>query len=127
MPRFHLDHNVSQKISPLLRTMGHDVVTARDLRMEAAGDEEHLLVAANSVRTLVTSNVKDFRLLHDAWQRWSQDWGIEKRHAGILIIPDTWLAPYATQQLDAFIQITSSVVNELHEWNHLWRHRRERR
>lgn len=126
MARFHLDHNVSQKIAPLLRTAGHDVVTARELRMESAGDEEHLLIAAKSGRILVTYNVKDFRLLHDAWQRWSRDWGVIRHHAGILIIPDNWLAPYAVWQLDAFVQATPSISNELHEWNQIWRHRTAR-
>ena len=126
MARFHLDHNVSQKIAPLLRTGGHDVVTARELRMEASGDEVHLLAAAKSDRILITYNVKDFRLLHDAWQRWSQDWNVTRRHAGILIIPDSWLAPHATEQLDAFVQAVPSVVNELHEWNQTWRLRQVR-
>ncbi|MGI8855688.1 MAG: DUF5615 family PIN-like protein [Thermomicrobiales bacterium] len=115
-----------RKLPPLLRTAGHDSVTARELRMEAAGDDEHLLVAAKTDRILVTYNVKDFRLLHDAWQRWSGDWNVARRHAGILIIPDSWLAPHATEQLDAFVQAVQSVANELHEWNQIWRQRHPR-
>ena len=67
----YADHNMSFDIVGLLRHAGHRVVTARDLGLDHADDDVHLLTAAQRGWTLLTSNSKDFRLLHDAWRRWS--------------------------------------------------------
>lgn len=72
MGRFHLDHNVSRQIAELLRVAGHDVVTARELRLEEADDDVHLLAALRDDRVFVTHNGHDFILLHYAWRRWTR-------------------------------------------------------
>jgi predicted nuclease of predicted toxin-antitoxin system len=68
---FFLDHNVSLRVAEFLRQRGHTARTAREMRLEGVGDEEILLTAATREWTVVTHNTKDFRLLHDAWHRWS--------------------------------------------------------
>ncbi len=64
MARFHLDHNVSQQLARILRTQGHDVTTARDLRLERASDGLHFLTAAGRGAVLLMHNERDFLLLY---------------------------------------------------------------
>jgi len=55
--------------------------------MSRAGDQSHLLYAAQVQRTPVTNNIKDFLLLHRAWREWSRAWNTLQSHAGILLVP----------------------------------------
>ncbi|HET8628087.1 MAG TPA: DUF5615 family PIN-like protein [Thermomicrobiales bacterium] len=87
MARFHLDHNISMALTALLRTAGHDAVTAVDLGLQGASDGVHLAEAAEAGRILVTHNCDDLILLHRACHRWSRRWGVYRPHAGILVIP----------------------------------------
>src|SRR3712207_6871909 len=48
----------------LFRSLGHDVVTSRDLGMDGQDDDLHLLAAANDKRILVTHNGRDFVVLN---------------------------------------------------------------
>jgi hypothetical protein len=84
---FYTDHDVARKVAELLRAAGQGAVTARDLRLESATDDEQLLVAAQHGRIFATHNESDFILLHDAWHRWSTAWGVSAQHAGIVIVP----------------------------------------
>jgi len=84
---FYIDHDVANEVGRLLRGDGHDVVTVRELGTTRAGDDEHLLAAAQAGRTLLSHNRKDFLLLHGAWQRWSQAWSAASTHSGILLLP----------------------------------------
>ncbi len=102
MAAFHLDHNVSAILAPLLLSGGHIATTAREMGMETARDERILLTAANCALIVVTHNVKDFRLLPDAWLRWSRAWRVEPIHAGILLIPDNhqWAPEQAAHEIE---------------------------
>ena len=127
MARFHLDHNVAYRIAMGLSGLGHDVVTAYSLGLDGADDDVHLLASARDDRILVTNNGKDFLLLHKAWRRWSQAWGVARSHAGILIIPQ-WphLAPDLAVQAIHSIQARVPLANELYayDWQtlHDWEH-----
>jgi hypothetical protein len=100
------------------------VVTARELGLEDADDDVHLLVALQDGRILVTHNGDDFILLHRAWRRWTQFWRVSQPHAGILIIPQApHLSPTrATDELDR-IQARAVLANELYEYE--WRTSRD--
>jgi hypothetical protein len=113
---FYLDHNVAQGTALALRRLGHRATTARDLRLDDAPDDEHLLLAAEQARILVSYNLKDFVLLHSAWLRWSHAWGIAPRHAGILLIPSPPRLPseQAARELSAFIAFARPLPNELY-------------
>jgi hypothetical protein len=100
---WYFDHNVSQPLAALMRLGNHMVITARDIGLDAAGDQRHLLVAAQRGLILVTHNVKDFRPLHDAWLTWSNAWSVTPTHTGILIIPGRWEDERAAQELEDFI------------------------
>lgn len=118
MAAFLLDHNVSSKLVPLLYVRGHTATTARAVQMDSAGDERILLAAATQERILVTHNIKDFQLLHDAWHLWSRTWGVKSDHMGILIIPDyhRWIPIRAAREIDTFIAQEFSLTNTLYEW-----------
>lgn len=113
---WYFDHNVSQPLASLLRDAGHTITTAREVGLDAAKDERHLLFAAERQWTFCTTNKKDFRLLHDAWLRWSRAWNVTSHHAGIVIFPNAWDATRAMQELEAFIALDLSLTNALYEW-----------
>ncbi len=56
MADFYADQNISLDLIALLRGRGHTAFTARDLGLERARDDEHLLVAAEHGRMLLTYN-----------------------------------------------------------------------
>ena len=100
----------------MLRVTGHDVVTARELGLEHASDDEHLLTAAQQVRILVSHNRADFVLLHDAWQRWASAWQVGARHGGILILPQQLSVTRIAEVLANLLEAGPPMDNELHEW-----------
>lgn len=118
MTRLHFDQNVSADLLPLLRGAGHDIVTAGDLSLSTATDAEHLLAAAEDERVLLTYNVKDFLLLHDAWRRWSIAWRVLRRHAGILILmaPPALSIPESAREVDALLAAQPPLLDELYKW-----------
>ena len=116
MAAYYTDHNVAVGIAHLLRAEGHNVVTARDLGLDHARDDEHLLVAAQQARIFISHNRADFELLHHAWHHWSRAWGVTVPHAGILIMPQT-LPPFRlAQEVNAIQKTGVSFVNALYEW-----------
>ncbi len=117
MAGLYLDHGVAVAITPVLVSAGHDVLTARDLRLRSAGDDLHLLTATHLGRILVSYDI-DFRVLHHAWRRWSADWGVSRQHSGILLIPQPPVCP-ATRGAQALLDILARgivVTNELWQW-----------
>ena len=87
MVAYYLDNDVGQELAALLGAYGEDVTTAAREGLRSASDDEHLLRAAGQERLPVTHNRRDFLLLHQAWLRWSTAWGVQRSHAGILVIP----------------------------------------
>jgi len=75
---FLIDHNINQDLADLLRAKGHSVETALGRGLARVGDEALLLHAATHGEILVTHNIKDFELLHDAWRRWTAAWGLDQ-------------------------------------------------
>jgi hypothetical protein len=108
---FYIDNDVALEVARLLNVSGHTAVTARDVGREGDRDEEQLLVASQQGHIFLTHNEADFVLLHDAWQRWSEAWGVPARHAGILIVPQgrRYGLDWGSEQ------IARSVVDCLHE------------
>jgi hypothetical protein len=112
---FYTDHDVALQIAVLLRQLGHTAVTARDIGLERAGDDAHLLAAAQRGWIFVTHNRQDFFLLHDAWRHWFQAFGVSAVHAGILI-PSHGLPHRTVQLLNDFLASGLSLSNELYVW-----------
>ena len=127
MADFYLDADVGTGIASLLRSRGHTVVTARDMGLESATDDEHLLTAAQLVRTFVTHNRKDFLLLHGAWRRWSRAWLPQEhalpQHAGILVVHQ-WPAPRVVTAIHALLIANPPLSNALYRcrFDGRWEH-----
>lgn len=124
MAEFYLDHNVTVEGARHLRDAGHGARTAADVGLEQARDHRQLLQAALRGWILVTSDWKDFRLLHDAWQEWPRACDITPLppHAGVLVIPGAgtrpgrWTASVAAEQLVAFMDGAPPLANALYRW-----------
>lgn len=116
MADFYLDHCVSLAVAPTLRLMGHRATTARDQNRTTDSDDRHLLFAAENHWIVVSHNGDDFILLHQAWRRWSEAWGIQPMHSGILIVPPLDEQAIAWQ-LNEIAQFGYPLRNELYEWD----------
>ena len=115
MVAFYLDANLSAALAWELRRWGYAAMTAAALGYRHAKDYEHMVFAAQRGEVLVTHD-RDFILLHKAWRHWTSVWQVQEHHAGVLIIPDTWLAPKASLEIHAFIQTGQPLVNQAYEW-----------
>ncbi len=67
MADFSFDENVAEQTARVLSDLGHDVLTARQLRSKGIDDARQLALAVRFGRILVTYNRTDFLLLHRAW------------------------------------------------------------
>jgi hypothetical protein len=99
----------------LLIADGHTVFHARDVA-KGAGDVEHFVHALNRQAVLVTQNVADFRLLQQAWRRWSGLWGIRTRHKGIIGLPKDSAANWR-DAIRLLIRDRQPFDNEMFQWS----------
>ncbi len=115
---FYLDHNVSSMLGTLLRRRGHSVVSAREIGQERGDDAEHLFIAAQQQRIVVTHDREDFTLLHRAWLRWSAGWHVSASHSGILIIPQPprLTVVQSDRAIDALIAQQPTMISTLFVW-----------
>lgn len=120
MARAHLDANIPYPVWLDLRGRGHDVTHSRASReLYRAPDGKEVLYAAQDERIIVSHNLKDFRLLHDAWRRWSDAWEVDRRHAGMLLsLPSLDFARLA-EAIDK--QLEHTEANQLYELDARWR------
>lgn len=115
MPAYYLDHDVARRVAYLLRRSGYPATTARDEGRERAGDDEHLLLAAQRGWVIATHNADDYALLHSAWRRWSGAWNVEQRHSGILILVHGG-AELLAQAIVGLAARGLPRTNELYRW-----------
>ncbi len=110
------DHNFARPAVEFLRGFGYDVVASREIAYERAFDDEQLIFAARHGRVLLTHNGDDFDLLHDAWRRWSLEWGVQRSHAGILVLPQEWTHERKAREIDHFLRSGPALANQLFRW-----------
>jgi hypothetical protein len=114
---FFLDENVSGRLGQALRDFGHDVLTTAASGRKGASDVDQLSFAARTNRILVTLDTGHFELLHEAWHRWSHDWGVaaERRHAGILLLPDSGILAIAVaaRAIEDLLQLRADLRRRL--------------
>jgi predicted nuclease of predicted toxin-antitoxin system len=77
MTRLYADEQFPRKVSELLRTMGHDVLTVQEAGNANQGisDDEVLIFAVKDNRTVITLNRQDFIQLHNS----------SSEHIGIIV------------------------------------------
>jgi hypothetical protein len=117
--RLYADADLSRGLVLRLRAHGHDILTAHNLGLQDAPDPQHLLFAAQNGRTLLTNNGRHFQLLYIAWHLWSTAWGVQPRHAGIVVLPH-W-PPHnlemLAQGIDQFLAATPTLANALYQFD----------
>jgi hypothetical protein len=112
----YANHNFARPAIESLRRRGYDIVASREISLDRAFDDEQLLYAARSGRVLLTHDIEDYQLLHDAWRRWSVDWGVERQHVGILILPQEWAHERKAGEIDRFLRTSPDLANQLYRW-----------
>lgn len=87
---FYVDEDMPKALAVLLRDLGYDAVYTREAGNEGQLDPEQLAFAAQHGRVVVTSNLDDFRMLHEAWMIWtpSLGTGAPVSHPGIIVLPN---------------------------------------
>jgi hypothetical protein len=85
---YHFDEHVSERLTELAENQGLDTTSIDRLDLKGLDDASNLLLSSRSGRVLVTYDVRDYALLHRAWQVWSSAWVAENpsRHAGMALI-----------------------------------------
>ena len=118
MASFYFDEDVSSRLARLLRTAGHDVLTADDLGLRSATDDVQFVTSVQRGRLLVTHNRRDFTLLHDVWRGWPATFGfVLPPHPGILVLDQTTPEALSTAVLRLLIEAGAETPkDELFWW-----------
>jgi hypothetical protein len=118
LTELYCDHNIARQLVNLLRRAGYDVLTADDIGLAAAKDDQQLLTAAQRGRTLLTYDAEDFWLLHRAWLRWTAAWNVSLQHRGILLLPQPPKPSNSdtAQAVDSFLGGEPQLANKLYRW-----------
>ena len=126
MASFYLDACINPKLADELRALRHEAITARDAGLALdAPDPRQLLEAVHRNAVFLTHDA-GFVAFHDAWHRWSREWGVTPwppKLPPILVFPhydarrtQLWLLPYTAAQLDVFVGSGRTASNSLHHW-----------
>jgi hypothetical protein len=99
--KFYLDENMSPKVAEIMRNLGTDAISAHEVDMAGASDEEQLDLAARQGRCLVTFNRNDFIEL----SRLYLDSG--RAHSGVIIVPYTFRGDDFKQTAKALVAFAS--------------------
>jgi predicted nuclease of predicted toxin-antitoxin system len=78
--RLLFDEHLAPAIAEQLRARGHDVVTVAEACLAGATDERVLAWAVRERRTVVTNNIRDFRILH------ADSLKTRSTHCGIVLV-----------------------------------------
>jgi uncharacterized protein with PIN domain len=76
-PLLYLDEDITQELARLMRELGFDVLSARDLGHVGITDDEQLDIASALERAIVSANCRDFaRIARERAAAKSEHWGI---------------------------------------------------
>lgn len=117
----YFDEQVSHHLIDPIVARGIDVTTVNLLGHKGLSDPVQLLRATELGRVVVTHNVADFILLHEAWLAWSDAWDARNHseHSGILVVHPV-KAPsfeHMAGQIVDLLQWADSLVNRLFSWD----------
>jgi Domain of unknown function (DUF5615) len=135
----YLDEDVHHGTPAELHRLGHSAVHGAHAH-RGATDDVQLLEAVRQRRVLVTSNARDFVLLHHAWTHWTQEWmsrwaqarrgpagppgrGVDRpewapAHPGILVVPNGRGPVRLAALIDGFFRSTPppDIGGRLYRW-----------
>lgn len=115
-----IDEDVTERLPPPLRALGHDVIHTREVGRKGRSDPQQLAFASEQGRVIVTCNDDDFVLLHEAWLLCPS--GRSERqsssHAGIAIVPNgsRILDAELISIVDQFAQDVELTTDRLFRW-----------
>lgn len=116
MAAVYLDADVAIPLAVLLRTAGHNAVTADEEGLKYARDNVQMLAAWQRGRILVTHNGKDFPDHHEAWQTWPQSWGVvAPSRPGAIVMAQTGVEELSAA-LVGFFSAGHSFADRLYRW-----------
>ena len=108
--RLLLDEHINSEVARQLRNKGYDVVTAGEVRMTEASDEQLLDFAAREKRVLVTYNIGDFQLLISGWHR------AGRHHSGIVFVSEKTASQKAVAPLVRALKKLLEMVSHRRGW-----------
>lgn len=110
----YLDEDVSHDLVDGLVEAGYDMDSVKDAGTFGLTDARQLAWAVDHGRTIITHNLKDFRLLHEALSLWAHRWGTPNvlRHHGILVVPHL-PTPDLVRILDEFVRPLDTIDNRM--------------
>jgi len=79
--KLYLDEDVHENVGHVLRTLGYDAVTTREVGRKGTLDQEQLTYACKEQRALVTFNIRDYQIWHIRYMNEG------KQHYGIIVSP----------------------------------------
>ncbi|HLI27520.1 MAG TPA: DUF5615 family PIN-like protein [Chloroflexota bacterium] len=125
MAAFYIDNCLSPKIADELQHRQHQAAATRHRQLGRAGDHEQLLTAYQNREILVTGNLRDFLLLHDAWCLWLSAFVTPSppSHLGILVVPQQYWDPAtAAHELALFVTSGRVLTNRVYRYRrgHGW-------
>lgn len=119
MASIYLDEPVSDLQALPLRQRGHDALTTVQASNKEQSDVHQLPFATRTRRFLITHDLRDYPMLHEAWHELAREWGVTARtlHPGILILPPTARLDIAraAHEIDALVG-REEIVNRLLRW-----------
>ena len=120
MAALYLDEDVPVALDDLLHARGHAATTTRTENRLGRPDPDQLLFAANNGLVFVTYNRDDFARLHAAWLLWTRDWGVQRPHAGIIVLGRALGKPpeeYAELLSDLLADPQQALTDTFHRWH----------
>lgn len=102
-PSLYLDEDVVPELARLLRSHGHDAVSAHEVGALQLEDPEQLERATSEGRALLTYNYHDFLRISDEWFRSGRS------HAGIVIS----YRQYSRHELGALFRAVVALLESL--------------
>lgn len=80
-PKLYLDEDITDLLARVLRTMGHDVVSAHEIKMQGRSDEDQINHAIKNQRAILTCNISHFTKLARKY------YNCKTTHYGIIVAP----------------------------------------
>jgi predicted nuclease of predicted toxin-antitoxin system len=105
--KFYLDEDLSPTNAEIMRRLGTDAITAHEVGMSGAADEEQLDLAAAQGRCLVTRNRNDFILISLMYLDSCRP------HCGVIIVPYTFKGNEFRRIAEALLAFASLNPNGL--------------
>jgi hypothetical protein len=110
----YLDEDVSYSLVEGMVQVGYDMDSVKDAGNFGLTDARQLDWAVDRGRTIITHNLKDFRLLHEALSLWARRWGTPDvlRHYGIIVVPHLPV-PELVRIVDEFARPLDTIDNRM--------------